>query len=93
MAEQELDNRDAGQNRVRGREEDDGNGDGDGRNVRQNRGPPRPDWAVARVPLTTTNLTVKSSPMTGVCQVQRFDPNIEIISPESLWTVGWACAK
>ena len=86
MADREN-NGDRGEGNVRVRARDDvgedGNGNDDDRNVRQNRGPPRPAWAQARVNLIGANLTVKSSPMAGVRAVDRLDPNIEMVSLES----------
>ena len=86
MADREN-NGDGGEGNVRVRARDnvseDGNGNNGDRNVHQNRGPPRPVWALVRVHLIGANLTVKSSPMAGVRAVDRLDPNIEMVSLES----------
>ena len=50
------------------------------RNVRQNLGPPRPEWSRERVTLTTANLIPKPSATSGVQPVAQINPRADLIS-------------
>ena len=65
-----------GQQRERG---DDDLGQHD-RNVRQNVGPPPPDWSRNNVELTTANLVPKQGTISGVAPMTQINPRATLIS-------------
>ena len=58
------------------------------RNVRQNVGPPRPDWSRNHVDLTTGNLVPKQGTISGVAPTAQINPRSRLISITELMDEG-----